>query len=221
MLTVSVLGVEVPARIASFREIDWSTMGLNFGMIFSPNALEGAPHSYLGTIALQGGAGAAQENAINRDIIRAFPSASLIRVKEVITSIGDLLGQLSAAVRVAASVAVAAGIAVLVGAIAAARRSRTYDAVLLKLLGATRRQVLAVQAMEYAVLALIVSGIALGVATGAGWYLATETLGLQWTPDWAIVLLTLAGGALLTLILGLLGSLPAIAARPARALREL
>ncbi|MGK2909715.1 MAG: ABC transporter permease [Sphingobium sp.] len=220
-LTVSVLGVEVPARIASFREIDWDSMGLNFGLIFSPNALEGAPHSYLATIALPGGAGAAQEKAINRDVIRAFPSASLIRVKEVITSLGDLLAQLSAAVRVAASVAVMAGIAVLVGAIAAARRTRTYDAVLLKLLGATRRQVLAVQAMEYAALAVIVSGIALAVAAGAGWYLATETLGLQWAPDWTVVLLTLAGGALLTLALGLIGSLPALAARPARALREL
>ncbi|MDX3911446.1 MAG: ABC transporter permease [Sphingobium sp.] len=221
MLTVSVLGVEVPARIASFREIDWSTMGLNFGMIFSPNALEGAPHSYLATIALPGGAGVAKENIINRDVIRAFPSASMIRVKEVISSLGDLLGQLSAAVRVAASVAVAAGIAVLVGAIAAARRTRTYDAVLLKLLGATRRQVLAVQAMEYVVLALVVSGIALAVAAGAGWYLATQTLDLQWAPDWPVVLLTLAGGALLTLALGLIGSLPAIGARPARALREL
>lgn len=221
MLTVAVLGVEIPARIASFREIDWDSMGLNFGMIFSPNALEGAPHSYLATIALPGGAGAAQEKAINRDVIRAFPSASLIRVKEVIASLGDLLGQLSAAVRVAASVAIAAGIAVLVGAIAAARASRTYDAVLLKLLGATRRQVLAVQAMEYTLLALIVSGIALAVAAGAGWYLATQTLGLQWAPDWTVVLLTLAGGALLTLVLGLIGSLPALAARPARALREL
>ncbi|AUW59382.1 ABC transporter permease [Sphingobium sp. SCG-1] len=221
MLTVSVLGVEVPARIANFREIDWDTMGLNFGMIFSPNALKDAPHSYLATIALPGGAGAAQEKAINRDIIRAFPSASLIRVKEVITSLGNLLGQLSAAVRVAASIAIAAGIAVLVGAIAAARRTRTYDAVLLKLLGATRRQVLAVQAMEYALLALLVSGIAFAVSAGAGWYLATKTLGLQWTPDWAVVLGTLAAGALLTLALGLLGSLPALAARPARALREL
>ncbi|RVT42020.1 ABC transporter permease [Sphingobium algorifonticola] len=221
MLTVSVLGVEIPARIASFREIDWDSMGLNFGMIFSPNALEGAPHSYLATIALPGGAGAAAEKAINRDVIRAFPSASLIRVKEVIASLGDLLTQLSAAVRVAASVAIAAGIAVLVGAIAAARRSRTYDAVLLKLLGATRRQVLIVQALEYAALALLVSGIALAVASGAGWYLATQTLGLQWAPDWGVVLATLAGGAALTLALGLVGSLPALAARPAQALRTL
>ena len=55
MLTVSVLGVEIPARIASLREIDWDSMGLNFGMIFSPSALAGAPHSYLATITLPGG----------------------------------------------------------------------------------------------------------------------------------------------------------------------
>lgn len=225
MLTVSVLGVEIPARIASLREIDWDSMGLNFGMIFSPSALAGAPHSYLATITLpdarSAGPQAAQERAINRDIARAFPSASLIRVKEVISTLGDLLGQLSTAVRAAALVAVAAGIAVLVGAIAAARRARTYDSVLLKLLGATRRQVLAMQAMEYAVLALIVAFIAFAVSVAGGWYVAVHVLGLEWAPDWPVVLLTLGIGAFLTIALGLIGSLPVLAARPASALRQL
>jgi putative ABC transport system permease protein len=225
MLTVSVLGVEIPARIASLREIDWDSMGLNFGMIFSPSALAGAPHSYLATITLpdakKAAAIATQERAINRDIARAFPSASLIRVKEVISTLGDLLGQLSTAVRAAASVAVAAGIAVLVGAIAAARRARTYDSVLLKLLGATRRQVLAMQAMEYAALAFIVAFIAFAVSAVGGWYVAVHVLGLEWAPDWMVVLLTLGIGAFLTIALGLIGSLPVLAARPASALRQL
>jgi putative ABC transport system permease protein len=219
-LTVSVLGVEILARIASFREIDWDSMGLNFGMIFSPKALEGAPHSYLATITLPGGAGSVQERAINRDIASVFPSASLIRVKDVITTLSDLLGQLSLAVRAAASVTVAAGIAVLVGAIAAARRSRLYDSVLLKLLGATRRQILMVQAMEYGLLALIISGLALLVSLAAGWYVVTQVLRLVWAPDWPVVLLTLGAGAGLTIALGLVGSLPVLRARPATVLRQ-
>lgn len=220
-LTVSVLGVEVPARVANFREINWDTMGLNFGMIFSPNALRDAPHSYMATITLPETAGSPQENAINRDFANAFPSASMIRVKDVISTLSDMLAQLSTAVRAAASVAVAAGIAVLVGAIAAARRTRIYDAVLLKLLGGTRRQVLGVQAMEYGALALLVSTISLGVAWGGGWYVATEVLDLEWAPHWPTVLITLAVGAGMTVVLGLVGALPALAARPAQALRQL
>ena len=220
-LIVSVLGVEVPAKIANFREINWDSLGLNFALIFSPNALSGAPHSYLATIAVPPSAGAAREAQLNRNLAKAFPSASLIRVKEVIASVGTLLGQLSAAVRAAASVAVFAGIAVLIGAIAAAQQARVYDAVLLKLLGATRAQILGGQAIEYAALAIIVSAIALAVGAGGGWYVVTRVLTLEWAPDWGVVLATLGIGATITLGLGLAGAIPALAARPARALREL
>lgn len=217
MITVSVLGVEIPAKIASLREINWDTMGFNFVMVFSPGTLEGAPHSFMATIALP----VDREAALSRAVSNEFPSVSMIRVKDVITQVGDLLGQLSTAIRSAASVAVAAGIAVLIGAIAASRRSRIYDAVLLKLLGATRRQVLASQAMEYLVLALIVAAVALLIGSIAGWYVVTQVLDLEWATDWVVVTITLATGALLTLGIGLIGALPALAARPARALREL
>jgi putative ABC transport system permease protein len=220
-LTVSVLGVEVPAKIANFREIDWDSMGLNFALIFSPNALAEAPHSYLATISVPDTAGSAREAQLNRDVARAFPSISLVRVKEVIASVSTLLGQLSSAVRAAGSVAIFAGIAVLIGAIAAAQQTRIYDSVLLKLLGATRRQILGGQFVEYAALALIIAGISLAVGTAGGWYVATQLLTLEWAPSWRVVLTTLGVGTLTTLGLGLLGSIPALGARPAQALREL
>jgi putative ABC transport system permease protein len=216
-ITVSALGVEVPATIASFRQINWDTMGLNFVLIFSPGTFDGAPFNYVATLALP----PAREEAVNRAVTHAFPSVSLIRVKDVISTIDTLFGQLASAVAAASLVAIAAGIAVLIGAIMAARQARIYDAVLLKLLGATRLQILAVQAMEYALLALVVSLIALGVGAAGGWYVVVHIFHLAWGPDWGAVLGTVAIGAILTLGIGLLGSWPALAARPARALREL
>lgn len=216
-LTVSVLGTEVTATIASLREINWDTLGFNFVLVYSPGVLEAAPHTFLATVALPQN----EERALQRAVTQAFPSVSSIRVKDVITSVGSLLGQLSTAVRSAAAVAVAAGIAVLVGALAASRRARTYDSVLLKLLGATRPQVLAAQAIEYSLLAGIVAGLALLLGGAAGWYVVTRVLELDWATDWGLVAATIGIGALVTLGLGLIGSLPALAARPARALREL
>ena len=216
-ITVSALGVEVPARIASFREIDWNTMGFNFVLIFSPHTFDGAPYNYMATLTVP----PAGEEAVNRAVAQAFPSVSLIRVRDVIERVGNLFGQLATAVAAAASVAIAAGIAVLIGAIAAARRARVYDAVLLKLLGATRRQILFVQALEHGVLATLVAAVALAIGTGAGWYVVVELFDLPWSPDWPVVLATLGCGAFAILGLGLLGSLPALAARPSRALRTL
>ncbi len=216
-MTISVLGVEIEAEIASLREIDWDTLGFNFALIFSPGSLEAAPYTLAGSIATSPETEAGVARAVSRD----FPAVSLIRMKDVITQIGDLLRQLASAVAVAASVAVLAGIAVLLGAIAASRARRDYEAVLLKLLGATRAQILAVQAIEYASLAAILSLLAVGIGGGAGWYVITQLFELGWTPDWPVVLGTVAAGGLGTLALGLLGALPALAARPAAALRSL
>lgn len=216
-IVVSVLGREIEARIASLREINWDTMGFNFVIVFAPGTLEAAPHSFMATIAIP----EAQERPFARAVSRAFPSVSAIRVKEVVETVGSMLAQLAVAVRAAASVAILAGIAVLVGALAASRRARTYDSVVLKMLGATRGRILAAQAAEFAALALVVSLVALGLGSAAGWWVVVKIFELDWAPDWWTVAATLALGAFVTLALGLLGSLPALAARPARALRAL
>jgi putative ABC transport system permease protein len=139
----------------------------------------------------------------------------------VITQVGALLGQLGTAVGIAAAVAVLAGIAVLVGAIAASRRTRSYDAVILKMVGATRGQVLKAQAAEYALLAAILSAIALLIGGVAGWVVVTQIFELAWSPGWGLIALTIAGGGIGTLLFGLIGALPALNARPAEALRSL
>jgi putative ABC transport system permease protein len=216
-LTVSVLGVELTAEIASMREIDWDSLGFNFVLVFSPSTLQGAPHTFMATAAVSG----AQERAIYRDATRSFPTVSVIRVKDVVEAASNLLDQLAVAVRAAASVTVAAGIAVLVGALAAGRRARTYDAVLLKVLGATRGQVLRTLLVEYGLLAAIVSGLAFVLGTASGWYVVTRVLELEWQPDWVPVATTVLIGAAVTVLLGLAGSWSALSARPNRVLRSL
>jgi putative ABC transport system permease protein len=216
-LTVSILGRDIEAKIASLREINWDTMGFNFVIVFAPGTLEQAPHSFMATISMP----EAEERPFARAVSRAFPTVSAIRVKDVVQTVSDMLEQLAVAVRAAASVALFAGIAVLVGALAASRRARVYDSVILKLLGATRGRILAAQALEFGVLALVVGGLAFALGAGAGWYVVVEVLELEWAPNWAVVAATLATGALVTMALGLLGSLPALAARPAQALRSL
>lgn len=216
-ITVSVLGVELEARIASFRQINWDTLGFNYVLVFNPAALEPAPYTLAATIAVPD----RTEAAVNRLVAGNFPSATMVRVKDVISDVSKLLNQLALAIGAAGSVAVLAGIAVLVGAVAAARRTRSYDAVLLKLFGATRGQILFVQALEYAALALILSLLALLLGSAAGWFVTTRIFQLGFTPDWGHVLLTIAAGGLGTLAMGLLGSLPVLRVRPATALRTL
>jgi putative ABC transport system permease protein len=216
-LTVSVLGREIVARIASLRQVNWDTMGFNYIMVFSPSALASAPHSLTSTIEMDD----AHEGAVSRALLQAFPSASIIAVSEVVGQVRTILDQMTTAIVLSASVAILAGIAVLVGAIAASRAARSYDSVILKTLGATRWQILAAQGLEYALLAGTLCLLALGLGTAAAWYVIVEVFEFRWAPDWALVLATLAGGAVLTLGIGLLGSLPLLSVRAAEALRRL
>ncbi|WP_298400829.1 FtsX-like permease family protein [Sphingobium sp.] len=215
-LTVSILGREIQARIASLRKVNWDTMGFNYVLVFSPVTLESAPHSVAATVTMD----PRHDTAMTRALLATFPGVSVIAVGDVIDQVGTILTQMSRAILVAASVAILAGIAVLVGAIAASRQARSYDSVVLKTLGATRAQLLGGQALEYGLLAAILALVALALGSAAAWFVIVQVFDFGWAPDWPVVLATLAGGALLTLGIGLAGSIPLLSVRPARALRQ-
>ena len=214
-MVVSVLGREIEARISSLRKVNWRSLGFNYILVFSPNSLSAAPHTLAGTISLSG----ATPASLDRAILTAFPSVSLINVSELIDRVQTTLEQMAAAILIAASVTVFAGIAVLIGAIAASRDERRYDSIIIKVLGGTRGQILGAQALEYALIAFVLATLALVVGLAAAYYVVVGIFEFTWAPHWPTIVLTLGGGCLLTLAIGLVGSLPVMAVRPATALR--
>ncbi len=217
-LTMGLLGVERTAKISSFRRIDWDSLGFNYVLVFSPNAIADAPHNLAAMIDLPKDA---QRGGMLRALVKGFPSSSVIEVGGVLTQARDLLRQVSLAVLAAASVAVLAGIAVLLGAIAAARAARIYDNVILRVLGASRGQLLGLQLAEYALLAAVLAGVALALGTGTAWLVVVKLFEFDWLPDWPVVFGTLGLGLALVILFALAASLPLLRAKPAQALREL
>ena len=217
-ITIGVLGVERSARIANFRRIDWDSLGFNYVFVFSPNTLADAPHNLAATIDLPPGA---RQEGLLRRLSRAFPSSSVIEVGGLLTQARALLSQMSTAILAAASVAVLAGLAVLLGAIAAARASRLYDNVILRVLGASRRQLLLLQLAEYGLLASVLALVALVLGGAMAWIVTVEMFAFEWLPDWPRVLAVLLAGIAIVIAAALAGSLPLLRAKPAQALREL
>ncbi|RJY08965.1 ABC transporter permease [Aurantiacibacter aquimixticola] len=217
-MTFSILGVQRTARVASLRRIDWESLGFNNVYIFSPATLEDTPHNLAATISLPDGT---QAGGLLRDLVRAFPASSVIEVGPLLTEARAILDQVSLAILAAASVAVLAGIAVLLGAIAAARAARIYDTVILRVLGASRRQLLALQFAEFGLLAASLAGVALALGSGLAWLIVTQLFEFDWLPDWGEILAVLGGGLVLVLAFALGASLPLLRARPAQTLRSL
>ena len=217
-LTVGLLGVERSARVASFRRIDWQTMGFNYVLVFSPNALSDAPHNVAASLKLRPGT---VSGGLLRELVRDFPSSSVIEVGPLLTQARDILDQVALAILAASLVTVLAGIAVLLGAIAAARAARLYDIVMLRVLGASTCQILTMQLAEFCILAAVLAIVALAVGGGAAWLIVTQVFGFDWLPNWLIVLETLGGGILLVLTFALGASVPLLRIRTAQALRLL
>jgi len=222
-LSVSLLGVEREATIASFRRIDWDSMGFNYVLVFSPNMLADAPHNLAATIDLPMGPDGTKHRppGLLRSLVRAFPAASVVETGPILRDARALLDQISLAILAAAGVAVLAGIAVLIGAIAAARAARIYDTAVLRVLGASRGQVLGVLLGEYGLLALLLALIALPLGSAVAWGIVVHLFGFEWLPDWPRILAVLGAGLVLILGFAAAATLPVLRARPAQVLREL
>jgi len=220
-LVVNVLGRNIEARIANLRAVQWENLGINFVLVFSPSAFAGAPHTDIATLTYPGGGSLAQETALLRAVSDSFPAITIVRVKDAIEAVGDIVSNLVLAVRGASLVALVAAMLVLGGALAAGHSYRVYDAVVLKTLGATRGKLIGAYALEYLLLG---SATALfGVAAGsvAAWLVVTRVMNLTfvWLPGPAAG--AAFGALLVTVALGLIGTFTALGHKPATVLRNL
>ncbi|MBN4094504.1 MULTISPECIES: FtsX-like permease family protein [Methylobacterium] len=219
-VTVNVLGRDLTATIFNLRRVEWRNLGINFVMVFSPGTFRGAPHSDLATLTLPGGTDASAENRILRDVAKTFPSVSAVRVKDALDAIGDLVGRLVLAIRGASAVAVLASLFVLAGAIAAGHRARLYDAVVLKVLGASRARLLTAYALEYAALGLATALFGLLAGTLVGWVIVAKVMHLDFRLDLSGALVAAVAAVALAILLGLVGTWRILGQKPAPYLRQ-
>jgi putative ABC transport system permease protein len=220
-VTVNVLGRNITAKVANLRKVEWQSLGINFVMVFSPNTFAGAPHTQLATLSFKGGADAPRDARILSAAARAFPSVTSVRVKDALDAINDVVEKLALAIRGASAVALVASILVLAGAFAAGQRSRLYDAVVLKTLGATRGRLLAAFGLEYAILGAVTAVFGAIAGTLAAWAIVSGVMKLSF--EWQI--LTAFGSALIavvvTIVIGLVGTWRILGQKPASYLRDL
>ncbi|MEX3011740.1 ABC transporter permease [Hoeflea sp. TYP-13] len=220
LLTVNVLGRNVTARIANFRDVEWESLSINFVMVFSPNTFAGAPHAWLSTLS-DPDAGPGEEGEVLRAVTNEFPTVTSVRVKDAIELVNRIVGQLATAIRAAAAVALIASVLVLAGALAAGNRARAHDAVVLKTLGATRRTLIRAFSYEYLILGLATAVFALFAGGVAAWFVVARimTLPSQFLPDVAV--LTVIAALILTVGIGLAGTWRVLGQKAAPILRNL
>ena len=219
-VTVNVLGRNITARIANLRQVQWESMGINFVMVFSPNAFAGAPHAWLATL-MDRETTAAEEAKILNEVTRALPNVTTVRVKDALDIVNRLVAQLGTAIRAAAAVALIASVLVLAGALAAGNRARVHDAVVLKMLGATRGTLIAAFSLEYMLIGLATATFALLAGGAAAWFVVANVMKLPWIFLGDVAMGTVTAALVLTVGIGLAGTWRILGQKAAPVLREL
>jgi putative ABC transport system permease protein len=198
-ITWDVQGVEVTTAVTSLREVDWARFEPNFFAVFHPDALDGAPRTW---VMLARVAEAEERAQVQRLLVDRFSNVAILDLTQLQVALDAVLGRVSAVIRFLAGFSIATGFVVLLGAVATGRLQRLRESVLLKTLGATRRQIGAILLTEYLALGLLASVVGAGAAMAAGWALSRWLFEVPFAAP-AMELLALV--AVVTLLSGLVG----------------
>lgn len=216
-LTWNVQGVPVRTVVANVRAVNWARFEANFFVVFEPAALRRAPQQFVIVANVPGGEAVA---TMQRDVVRRFPNVSSVDLTLVRETIGSIVNRVTLAIRFLGLFSLAMGIPVLFSAVAATRRARLREGVLLRTLGASQAQVARVLLAEYGALG------ALGALTGmllsfvGAWALTHFVFEETFNPAVGPTFVIAAGMLLLTMAIGLLTSRDVYRETPMMAIRE-
>ncbi len=190
----NVQGATVRTRVASIRAVEWRRLEPNFFVVFPTGVLEAAPQFYVAALRPPTPVVSAR---VQRAVAAAFPNVSAIDLTLVLQTLDAIFGKVEFAIEFMALFSVATGLLVLAGAVAGGRVQRIRETVLLRTLGASRRQLAQIQLVEYAVLGVLAAGVGAALAVAANALLARY---LFRTPAVAPPMLLLAAFALVAVV---------------------
>jgi putative ABC transport system permease protein len=196
-----VQGVPVKTRIASLRTVEWRRIQPNFFVVFPRGSLEDAPAMHV----LVTRVGSSDQSAhLQREVVKAFPNVSIIDLLLVLRTVDSILSKISFVVRFMAMFTVLTGLLVLFGALITGRYQRVRESVLLRTLGASRRQILNILIVEYFALGLLSALTGILLAILAAWSLSALVFKVPFAITWIPLLIALAVVPALTVVTGLL-----------------
>ncbi len=216
VLTLNILGRDISGEIANFRTVDFSTAGIGFILSMNPNALAGAPHTFISTVY----ADESSEAKILNDLATAYPNITAIRVRDAIDRAAALLASLASATSYGALATLLTGFLVLIGASAAGQDARIYEAAVLKSIGASRRKILISFALRGAIVGFAAGVVAIAAGLAGGWAVSTYIFDTDFTPIWSSAALIIGSGVFASIAATLAFAWRPIMAKPSTVLRN-
>jgi len=216
-LTFDVQGVPLTVFVASLRQVEWQRMQPNFFVVFPEGVLEPAPKTFIAAVR----AGSPAESArLQQAVGRELPSVSAIDLTLILQTFDGIFSKAAFVISFMAAFTVVTGVIVLAGAILTGRMQRIRETVLLRTLGATRRQLRQIQLVEYAVLGVLAAATGGVLAVGANVLLAKFVFKAPVIFSPLVLATAVAAAVVVTLATGLLTNRGVATHPPLEVLRQ-
>lgn len=174
-LSYDVAGTPLELTITSLRKVEWNSMHVNFFAVTPPNVLDHYAANYITSFHLPQG----KDDVLNT-LIKQFPNLTIINVAAVMTQIQSLISKMSYAIEFVFGFSLLAGLAVLYAALMATREERMRESTLMRVLGATKKQVVLAMLVEFLCVGVVASLVANVFTNVAAYYLATLVLDIEY-----------------------------------------
>lgn len=202
-LLFNVQGVRIPTIVGSFREVDWNRVQTNFRLIFPTGVINNAPQFHVLMTRVPNEASSAR---MQQAVVRQFPNVSIIDLGLILSVLDAILDKIGFVIRFMGGFSILTGVVVLIASVMISKYQRIKESVLLRTMGATRKQILVITALEYFFLGVIASFTGVLLALGGSWALAVFSFEIPFTPDIPAMVLLMLSVALLTVLIGLANS---------------
>jgi putative ABC transport system permease protein len=211
-----VAGTPLEARITSLRQVEWESFKPNFFVVVSPGGIQGFSASYISAMHVPKAKQAAMDA-----LVRDFPNLSVIDIDAVLAQVRSTVGQVSRVVESVFYFSLLAGLLVLVAAVQASQDERLQEAGVMRVLGASKRQLRLAQATEFGALGLLAGTVAALAASAIAGLITVQVFDLPWRFETSLLLYGIIGGTLLALAAGLWATRKVTQAPPNETLRTL
>jgi len=213
----NVQGTLIPTVVGSFRQVDWQRVQTNFRVIFPTGVLEEAPQFHVLVTRVPSPEVSAR---FQQAVVKKYPNVSVIDLNLILTVLDEVLDKIGFVIRFMAGFSIITGIIVLIASVLISKYQRMQESILLRTMGASRKQILIITALEYFFLGALAAATGILLSMAASWALAKYSFNASFTPQWIPVLLLFGAISLLTVIIGVFNSLSVLNKPPLEVLRK-
>lgn len=216
-IVFNVQGARIETEVASVRKVNFNRVQTNFMVVFPKGVLEKAPQFH---VVVSKVSSAKQSAKFQSELVRRFPGVSAIDLTQILRSVDEVLRKVSFVIRFMAMFSILTGLLVLISSIYQGKFARIRESVLLRTLGASRKQILWINAIEYFLLGALSCLAGVGLSVAGAWALSRFVFQIPFEPEWWPLLLTFVVITGLTVLMGLFNSREVVNKPPLEVLRN-